>query len=90
MEMVPLPTLSADSVATEAPTAKQMATPSELMDQPPAGNQAETESAPPEQQSRPQSQALIPFVWQVVLFVLILASALAAFLLRRSAIQKWK
>jgi hypothetical protein len=89
LEMAPLPTLTADSVATEVPTAKQAATPSELMDQPPAENQAATELAPQEQ-PRSQSQALVPFAWQVVLFVLILLSGLAAFLLRRSAIQKWK
>jgi hypothetical protein len=89
LEMAPLPTLSADSVATEVPTAKQAATPSELMDQPSAANQAATELAPQEQ-PRSQSQALVPFAWQIALFVLILFSGLTAFLLRRSAIQKWK
>jgi hypothetical protein len=87
--MEPLPTLSADSVATELPTAKQMATPSELMDQPPAQSFAATEIAPVEQ-PRSQNQALIPSIWQAVLFILILLSGLAAFLLRRNAIQKWK
>jgi hypothetical protein len=89
LELVPLPTLSADSVATEAPTAKQAATPSEMMDQPPVQNQAEAESVPAEQ-PRSLSQPLIPVVWQAFLFILILVSGLTAFLLRRSAIQKWK
>jgi hypothetical protein len=89
LAMEPLPTANADSAATELPTAKQMATPSELMDQPPAENQPEAESIPGEQ-SRSQNQVLIPIVWQVVLFILILLSGLAAFLLRRSAIRKWK
>jgi len=90
LEMLPMPTLSADSVATEVPSAKQMATPSELMDQPPAENLAEATESVPAEQPRSQSQALIPVVWQVVLFILILLSGLTAFLLRRSAIQKWK
>ena len=89
LAMEPLPTASADSVATELPAAKAMATPSELMDQLPAENQPEAESVPGEQ-SRSQNQALIPLAWQGVLFILILFSGLAAFLLRRSAIQKWK
>ncbi len=42
------------------------------------------------EQPRSQSQALIPVVWQIALFILILISGLIAFLLRRSAIQKWK
>jgi anti-sigma factor RsiW len=89
VEMEPMPTVVADSAATELPTAKEAATPSELLDQPPVQNLAETESVP-EEQSRSQSQALIPFAWQVALFVLILLSGLTALLLRRSAIQKWK
>jgi hypothetical protein len=87
--MEPLPTANADSAATELPTAKQMATPSELMDQPTAENQPEAESVPGEQ-SRSQSQPLIPIAWQIVLLILVLFSGLVAFLLRRSAIQKWK
>jgi anti-sigma factor RsiW len=89
MELVPQPTASADSAVTQVPTAKEAATPSELLDQPPAGNFAESESVLVEP-SRDQNQVLIPFAWQVVLFVLILLSGLTAFLLRRSAIQKWK
>jgi anti-sigma factor RsiW len=84
-----LPTANADTTALEAPTAKEAATPSELLDQPPAQNFAETAPVPDEQ-SRFQNRALVPFVWQVALFILILLSGLAAFLLRRSAIQKWK
>jgi len=89
LAMEPLPTANADSAATELPTAKQMEAPSELMDQPPAENQPEAESVPDEQ-SRSQNQALIPIAWQAALFVLILLSGLTAFLLRRSAIRKWK
>jgi hypothetical protein len=89
LEMEPLPTANADSAATELPTAKQAATPSELLDQPPAQNLAEPESIPDEQ-SRVQNQALIPITWQIVLLILLLLSGLTAFLLRRSAIQKWK
>jgi anti-sigma factor RsiW len=89
LELVPVPTLSADSVATEVPSAKQMVTPPEVLDQPSVGNQAEAESIPAEQ-PRSQSQVLIPVVWQVALFILILLSGLTAFLLRRSAAQKWK
>lgn len=89
LEMAPQPTANADSAATELPAAKAMPTPSELADQPPAGNSAESESVSGEQ-SRSQNQALIPFAWQVVLFILTLLSGLTAFLLRRSAIQKWK
>ncbi|CAG0953604.1 hypothetical protein ANAEL_00205 [Anaerolineales bacterium] len=89
LELVPLPTLSADSVATEAPTAKQAATPSEMMDQPPVQNQTEAESVPAEQ-PRSQSQPLISIAWQAFLFILILVSGLIAFLLRRSASQRWK
>ncbi|MBI5951109.1 MAG: hypothetical protein HY865_05585 [Chloroflexi bacterium] len=87
VEMLPLPTVSADAVATEAPTAKQMATPPEAMDQPPVQNQPEAESVTVEP---PQRQPLIPVAWQGILFILILLSALTAFLLRRSAMQKWK
>jgi anti-sigma factor RsiW len=82
LEMLPMPTLSMDSAATELPTAKEAATPSELMNQ-----TAESVSG---EESRSQNQALIPFAWQVILFILILLSGLIAFLLRRSAIQKWK
>jgi anti-sigma factor RsiW len=87
VEMVPMPTLSADAAATEAPTAKQMATPPEAMDQPPVQNQPEAESVPVEPLQR---QPLIPVAWQGILFILILLSGLTAFLLRRSAMQKWK
>ena len=89
LEMQPAPTLVADSVATELPTAKQVEPPPEMLDQPPVQNQTETESVPAEQ-TIPESQALIPAVWQVALFVLILLSGLIAYLLRRSATQKWK
>ena len=89
LAMEPLPTANADSAATELPTAKQMATPSELLTQPPVQNQAEPESVPGEQ-TRSQNQTLIPFAWQVALLILILLSGLVAFLLRRSEIQKWK
>jgi hypothetical protein len=87
-EMQPQPTLSADSVATELPNAKAGATPPELLDQPPVENQG-AEPAPGEQ-SRSKNPALIPVTWQIVLFLLILLSGVTAFLLRRSAIQKWK
>jgi hypothetical protein len=60
-----------------------------VLDQPPVQNQTEAESVPAEQPI-PESQALIPAVWQVALFVLILLSGLIAYLLRRSATQKWK
>jgi hypothetical protein len=90
VEMTAMPTMeSLPTAALEAPTAKEAATPSELLDQPPTQNLAESGPVPDEQ-SRFQNQALIPFVWQVALFILILLSGLAAFLLRRSAIQKWK
>jgi anti-sigma factor RsiW len=88
LEMAPMPTLSADAAATELPTAKQAGTPSELLDPPTAENQ-DLESVSGGQ-SRSQNQAPIPVAWQVVLFILILFSGLAAFLLRRSAIRKWK
>lgn len=90
VEMTAMPTMeSLPTAALEAPAAKEAATPSELLDQPPTQNLAESGPVPDEQ-SRFQNQALIPFVWQVALFILILLSGLAAFLLRRSAIQKWK
>ncbi|MDO9302459.1 MAG: hypothetical protein Q7T89_13820 [Anaerolineales bacterium] len=89
MAVESLPTTNGGTTGFELPTAKQAATPSELLDQPPVQNSAEVESVPDEQ-SRSQNQALIPFIWQVALFVLILLSGLTAFLLRRSAIQKWK
>jgi hypothetical protein len=87
LEMESAPTLTADSAATEAPAAKQVETPPEAFDQPPLENQAEAESVPSEQS---QSEPLIPVVWQIALFILILLSGLTALLLRRSAIQKWK
>jgi hypothetical protein len=87
LEMEAMPTLTADSAATEAPTAKQMEAPPEAFDQPPVENQAGAESVAVEPA---QSQPLIPVAWQVVLFILLLLSGLTAFLLRRSAIQKWK
>ncbi len=89
LEMQPAPTMSADVVATEAPMAKQLATPSEMMDQPPVQNQTVTEPIPAEPPS-PQSRPLISFIWQVALLVLGIVSGLIAFLLRRSAMQKWK
>jgi anti-sigma factor RsiW len=89
LEMQPLPTANADSAPMELPTAKEAATPSELQDQPPVQSLAAPESIPQEQ-SRSQTQALIPFAWQIALCILILFSGLTAFLLRRSAIQKWK
>jgi hypothetical protein len=82
-EVLPMPTMSADAAATELPTAKQAETPPEGLDQ--------TEVVPaPLEQSRSQSQALIPVAWQATLFILIVLSGLTAFLLRRAAIQKWK
>lgn len=89
LEMVPAPTLSADAVATEAPAAKAAATPSELQDQPPLQNQTVPEPVPTEP-SRSQSRPLISVTWQIALLVLGIVSGSAAFLLRRSAIQKWK
>lgn len=87
LEMEAMPTLTADSAATEAPTAKQMESPPEAAAQPPVEDQAGAESVAVEPA---QSQPLIPVAWQVVLFILLLLSGLIAFLLRRSAIQKWK
>jgi anti-sigma factor RsiW len=89
LEMQPAPTMSADAVATEAPTAKQMETPPEALNQPPVENQAEAVPVPAEQ-PRSQNQILIPVGWQIALFILVVLSGLIAFLLRRSAIQKWK
>lgn len=88
-EMMPQPTLTADSAATELPTAKGMATPSELLDQPPALSQPSA-AAPLEAQSRSRSQPPIPFIWQMILLAVGILSGLTAFLLRRSASQKWK
>jgi hypothetical protein len=85
--MEAMPTQMADSVATEAPAAKQMEPSPEVFDQPPVENQAGAESVAVEPA---QSQPLIPVAWQVALFILLLLSGLTAFLLRRSAIQKWK
>jgi hypothetical protein len=82
-----MPTQMADSVATEAPTAKQMETPPEAAALPPVADQAGAESGAAEPA---QSQPLIPVAWQFALFALILLSGLVAFLLRRSAMQKWK
>jgi hypothetical protein len=87
LEMEAMPTQMADSAATEAPTAKQMDTPPEAFAQPSLENQPGAEVAVVEPT---QSQPLIPVVWQAALFILILLSGLTAFLLRRSAIQKWK
>lgn len=87
LEMEAMPTLTADSAATEAPTAKQMESPPEAAALPPVEDQAGAESVAVEPA---QSQPLIPVAWQVVLFILLLLSGLIAFLLRRSAIQKWK
>jgi hypothetical protein len=87
LEMEAMPTLMADSAATEAPTAKQMESPPEAAAQPPVEDQAGAESVAAEPA---QSQPLIPVAWQVALFILLLLSGLTAFLLRRSAIQKWK
>lgn len=88
LEMTPLPAVSADAAVTEAPNAKQMAAiPSEATPHPPLQNQLEAEPRSPEASQR---QPLIPFIWQVALFLAILFSGLTAFLLRRAAIQKWK
>jgi hypothetical protein len=89
LEMEPQPTAGVDSAATELPTAKVMSTPSEMQAQPPVQGLIEPESVPQEQ-PRAESQALIPFALQIALLILILLSGLTAFLLRRSAIQKWK
>jgi hypothetical protein len=94
LEMQPMPTLSADFAATEAPAAKSMVTSTpELLAQPLSGNSIPPEmptETVPQEQSYSQSQPLIPFTWQVVLFAFILVSGLTAFLLRRSASRKWK
>lgn len=87
LEMEAMPTQMADSAATEAPTAKQMESPPEAAAQPPVEDQA---GAEPVAAEPAQSQPLIPVAWQVALFILLLLSGLTAFLLRRSAIQKWK
>jgi hypothetical protein len=89
LEMEPLPTASLDTAATDLPTAKVAGTQSELADQPQVENSVEVGAAP-EEPSRFQNRVLIPYIWQVVLFILILFGGLAAFLLRRSAIRKWK
>jgi hypothetical protein len=83
----PAGTAAPAPAATEAPAAKQMTTPPEVVAQPPVENQAEAESAVAEPT---QSQPLIPVTWQAVLLVLGISSGLTAFLLRRSAIQKWR
>jgi hypothetical protein len=64
-----------------------METPPEAAALPPVADQAGAESGAAEPA---QSQPLIPVAWQFALFALILLSGLVAFLLRRSAMQKWK
>ena len=70
-----LPTVSADMSATEAPMAKA----------------AGSASVPHEQpQVNPERVTLVPFVWQMILLVVLLVSLLIMLALRQSAKQKWK
>jgi hypothetical protein len=70
-----LPTVSADMSATEVPAAKAAGPASVPQEQP---------------QVNPEHEALIPFVWQMVLLAIVLISLLIMLVLRRSAKQKWK
>jgi anti-sigma factor RsiW len=70
-----LPTASADMYATAAPMAKA----------------AGSASVPHEQpQVNPERIILVPFVWQMILLVVVLVSLLIMLALRQSAKQKWK
>jgi anti-sigma factor RsiW len=94
------------AAATEAPAsteppAEMIPAPTEM---PPSADTARIEATPgeesipkePEVQSEPQdqlpagSEALVPVVWQVVLFVLILAGVTGMLVMRQSAKRKWK
>jgi len=70
-----LPTANADMYATAAPMAKA----------------AGSASVPHEQpQVNPERVTLVPFVWQMILLVVVLVSLLIMLVLRQSAKQKWK
>ena len=70
-----LPTVSADMSATEAPMAKAAGSASVPQEQP---------------QVNTEGEALIPFVWQIVLLAVVFVSLLIMLALRQSAKQKWK
>ena len=77
LEMTVMPTeeFSADSAASELPTAKVAGTPSEPLDQ----------SRVSEQRAAP-----VPVTWQIVLLILGLISGVMMLAMRRSAKQKWR
>ncbi len=79
MDMAVIPTVESLSTASADTTALEL----------PMTKEVVTESAP-QDQSRVKKEAVIPVIWQILLLTLGLVSGLIMFILRRSAIQKWK
>lgn len=71
----PTAEFSADTAASELPTAKEAGTPSGPVDQ---------------LRVSEEHEAPVPVTWQIVLLVLGLVSGMIMLAMRRSAIQKWK
>ena len=72
---LPTEEFSADTAATELPTAKEAGTPSELLEQP---------------QVSEEREAPVPTSLQIALLILGLVSGMVMLVLRRSAKQKWQ